>query len=71
VHSSIVNILAELKAAGVPQPERNEIEYLMDDWTAATPERKATIREKFSAWCARNAGNIGEFTGKGLRAFFG
>jgi hypothetical protein len=64
-------ILAALKKDGVSQPQRNEIENLLDEYPSANHEKKKTIREKFSGWLARNSGNLGEFTGRALKGYFG
>jgi hypothetical protein len=71
IHTAVTGVLAQLRSSGVPQPERNEIENLMDEYAAAGPQQKPSIMARFNAWCARNSGNIGEFAGGLLKGYFG
>jgi hypothetical protein len=68
---SFGSIVAELKRTGIAQDQRNELENMMDEWPVASPTEKPSILQRFSDWCGRNSGNLGEFTGRALKGFFG
>ncbi len=52
-------IHATLKDAGVPQAARNELENILDDLKVATPEKKASLREKGLQWVVKYGPTIG------------
>ena len=51
------------KEAGVPKPERDELEKLMDDFKEADPIKKRTLTEKAKAWLVRNQDILGASAG--------
>lgn len=49
----------QLKAAGISQQERNDLENIMDELKAAKPANKLTIFQRGVAWVDRNKSALG------------
>ena len=63
------SIHEQLKSAGVPQAERNELENIMDALKNAKPEDKPTWRQKGLDWLGNNASNLGSIASGLLQIF--
>jgi AbiTii len=48
-----------LKDAGVPKTERDDLEQIMDDLKASSPQEKPLLLDKAKAWVARNQEFLG------------
>ena len=59
----------QLKSFGVPQPERNELENILDDLKTANPEQKKSLLRRGSDWLLRNGPAIGSLS-ETIRAWF-
>ena len=65
VHNSTVTVYdyssihQTLKQAGIPQPDRNELEDIMDSLSKAKPAEKPTLIEKAEKWVVRHKDGLG------------
>lgn len=60
----------QLKALGIGQAERNELESIMDEYKSAPAEKKPGLVARAVEWIDRNKATIGVLV-TGLRHFFG
>ena len=62
-------IHGELKALGIDQTERNELEKLMDETPKASGAEKKGLVTKGLAWVVRNGASLGQLS-DAIRAWF-